>query len=41
MNKYNTQIANFDAEIQSLTDRIDAITAAKADVDQRLADKTL
>ena len=39
MNKYNAQIAQLDAEIASLNDRIDATTNSKADVDQRLNDK--
>jgi Skp family chaperone for outer membrane proteins len=40
MNKYNSQIANLEAEISSLNDRLDATTNSKADVDQRIADKT-
>jgi len=40
MNKYNSQIANLDAELASLNDRIESTNNSKADVDQRIADKT-
>jgi len=40
MNKYNSQIANLDAEIASLNDRIESTNNSKADVDQRIADKS-
>jgi predicted nucleic acid-binding Zn-ribbon protein len=39
LNKYNSQIANLDAEIASLNDRIDATTNSQNDVNQRLNDK--
>jgi len=40
MNKYNADIANLDAVISSLDDRITNTNNAKADVDARTADKT-
>jgi len=40
MNKYNSDIATLEAEIASYNDRIDSTTNSKADVDQRIADKT-
>jgi len=39
MNKYNADIANLDATIASLDDRINSTNNAKADVDARTADK--